>query len=67
MVLLRFEQSGELFDLPVTVTLEYGDRPPTDVVAKVTDAVTELRVPIEGRLAGVAVNRDHAAVARIER
>ncbi|MGE5358965.1 MAG: M1 family aminopeptidase [Bacteroidales bacterium] len=66
-VALRFDQVGEVFDLPVTVTLDYADRQPTDIVVKITQATTELRVPVEGRLVRVEVNRDHAAVARIEK
>jgi hypothetical protein len=64
---LRFEQAGDLFDVPVTVTFDYEDREAVNVVVKVTDAVTEMRVPLEGRLRRVDVNRDQAAVARIDK
>jgi hypothetical protein len=66
-IVLRFEQIGDLFDVPVTVTLDYVNRPPVDVVVAVTDAVTEMRVPLEGTLRGVDVNRDRAAVAQIDK
>ena len=66
-IVLRFDQAGDVFDIPVTVTLDYADRPPSDVLVKVTEAMTEMRVPLAGKLRGVDVNRDKAAVARIER
>ena len=34
---VRFEQIGELFDVPVTVTLQYADKKPVDVVVPVTE------------------------------
>ncbi len=66
-VVVRFEQLGEVFDLPVTVTLRYADRPSADVIVPVTEQVAEVRVPIAGKLRGVEVNRDEAAPARFER
>jgi hypothetical protein len=66
-IVLRFDQTGDVFDIPVTVTLDYADRPPSHVIVQVTEATTEMRVPLSGRLRGVEVNRDKAAVARIER
>jgi hypothetical protein len=65
-VVLRFEQVGELFDVPVTVTLNYADQPRAQIVVPVTEAVTETRVPLAGRLRKVEVNKDRAAVARID-
>jgi len=67
VIVLRFEQTGDIFDLPVTVTLDYAGRPPVDVVVPVTEAVTETRVPLEGTLRSVGVNRDQAAVAKIDK
>ena len=65
-VILRFEQEGELFDVPVTVTLNYRSGASEDIVVPVTDEITELRVPLAGQLRGVDVNRDHAALAQID-
>ena len=48
-VVLRVEQIGEVFDVPVTVTLQYADRRSTDVVVRATEQVAELRVPLTGR------------------
>jgi hypothetical protein len=62
-VVLRFEQAGEIFDFPVTVTLFYADGRSSDVLVKVTDRMVETRVPLTGRLSRVEVNRDEATVA----
>ena len=62
-VVLRFEQSGEIFDFPVTVTLLYADGRTTDILMKVTDRVVETRMPLKGRLIRAVVNRDEATVA----
>ena len=60
---LRFEQTGEIFDMPATVTLDYVDRAPTEITVKVTDAVVEARVPVTGTLRKIDVNRDELTVA----
>ena len=65
-VILRFEQEREIFDVPVTVTLNYRSGASEDIVVPVTDEITELRVPLAGQLRGVDVNRDHAALAQID-
>ena len=51
-VVLHVEQIGELFDVPVTVTLQYADRKPVDVLVPVTDRIVDQRVPLEGVLRG---------------
>ena len=67
-VLLRFEQRTErLFDLPVTVTLQYRSGEEVSMVVPVTERVTERRVPARGRVRRVSVNRDRMALARIDR
>jgi hypothetical protein len=65
-VTLRFEQQGETFDLPVTVTLVFESGETRDVLVKLTDKVTELTVPLEGRLREVEVNQDNAALAEFD-
>jgi hypothetical protein len=66
-VVVRVEQLGELFDVPLTVTLQYADRKPQDVVVPVTDRVVEVRVPLAGALRGVDVNKDDATLAEVVR
>jgi aminopeptidase N len=59
---LRFEQAGEVYDFPVTVTLDYLDNTSTNAVVKVTDRVVEVRIPVKGKLRRIDVNRDQAAL-----
>lgn len=67
-VLLRFEQlSDRLFDLPVTVTVQYRSGEEQSVVVPVTERVTEHRLPARGRVRRVSVNRDRMALANIDR
>ncbi len=67
-VRLRLEQqTEELYDVPVTVTLQYSTGDTQDVVVGVNERVTDARVPLRGVLRGVDVNRDFQALARITR
>ena len=66
-VVLRFEQRSErLFELPVTVTVQYRSGEEESVVVPVIDRVTEHRLPARGRVRRVSVNRDRMALARID-
>lgn len=65
-VVLRIEQVGELFDVPVTVVLNYGDRKTTVIVA-VTERTVEKRVALEGTLRGVDVSKDDGTLAEINK
>ena len=49
-VLLRIEQSGEIFDVPVTVSIAYDNLPTQYVTLRVHGAVTEERVVLKGRV-----------------
>ena len=64
-VVLRVDQIGELFDLPVTITLQYADRKPADVVVKVGERTVEQRVPLAGVLRGIEVSKDDGTLAEI--
>jgi aminopeptidase N len=66
-VRLIFEQAGEAFEVPVTVTLVYASGQQQQVVVPVAGAATERRLPLAGPLRRVDVNDDGAAVARIDR
>ncbi len=63
---LRFEQRGPIFDVPVTVRLKYASGETEDVIVKVSDTMTELRVPLHGTLRTAEANADFAALARID-
>jgi hypothetical protein len=64
-VVLRVEQIGEVFDLPVTVSLQYVDRRPVDVLVPVTEQVVERRMPLVGVLRGVEISKDDGMLAEI--
>jgi hypothetical protein len=64
-VVLRIEQVGELFDLPLTVTLQYTDRKPVDVVIPVTEGTVERRVALAGTLRRVDINKDDGTMAEV--
>jgi hypothetical protein len=64
-VVLSVEQVGEIFDVPVTVTLEYADKKPVDVVVVATDRVAEKRVPLAGVLRGIEFNKDDGGLVEI--
>jgi aminopeptidase N len=66
-VVLHFEQSGELFDLPVTVTLQYGDRRSVDVIVPVTDQTVDKRVALDGPLRSVEISRDDGMIAEVSK
>ncbi len=66
-ILLRFEQLSErLFELPLTVTVQYRSGEEESVVVPVIDRVTEHRLPARGRVRRVSVNRDRMALANID-
>jgi aminopeptidase N len=65
-LIVRFEQIGEVVDVPLTITLDYTSRPGEEIVA-LTEAVVEKRFPLAGPLRNVAVNDDHAALGHFER
>jgi hypothetical protein len=65
---VRFEQrQGDIFDIPVTVTLTYADGSIQDVVVKIDDKVKEQTISLKGPLRSVDVNRDSAALAEVEK
>jgi hypothetical protein len=66
-VVLHFEQSGDIFDLPLTVTLQYADRRVADVFVPVTDRIVEARFPLDGTLRSAEVSRDDGALVEVER
>ena len=70
-LVVRFEQLGPtaenaLYDVPVTVSIHYGDKTVEDVVA-VTQASVEKRFALSGPIRSVEVNADGAALATLEK
>jgi aminopeptidase N len=64
-VILQVEQIGEVFDVPLTIELQYADRKPVDVLVAVTDRTVEKRVPLGGVLRGIDVSKDDGTMAEI--
>ena len=62
---LRFEQRGKLFEVPISVTLRYRAGDVESLVVPVAEQVTEVRVPVHGQLRDVEVNTDNGALVEI--
>jgi hypothetical protein len=59
-VTVRFEQIGERFEVPVTVTLRHGTTS-TEVTVPVIEQLTTHRIPTPSQVRSVGVNEDDAA------
>lgn len=66
-LVVRFEQAGEIFDVPVLVTVTYTDGKTSEHLVAISEAVTEQRLPLVGVVRSVEANQDGGAVAVIER
>ena len=64
---LRFEQKGDVYELPTTVTLTYADGTTEDVLVPIAEKVVERSLPLKGRLRAVDVNRDGAVLGIFEK
>jgi hypothetical protein len=61
---VRFEQvEGNAVDLPLTVTVVYADGRSHDVIVQIDDRRAEVRIPVQGTVRQVQINRDFAAIA----
>lgn len=69
-VVISASQSGLVYDLPITLTIEQAGGARRNVLLLLTDASAELRVPIDaaaGSVRRVHVDSDSAALARFVR
>ncbi len=64
-LVLRVDQAGEVFDLPITVVLTFSDRAPQMVAIPITDRTVERRIPLSGTLRTVDVNKDDGTLADV--
>jgi hypothetical protein len=64
---VRFDQKGEVFDIPITVTITYADGTSEDVIVTLAEATTERVIPLKGTLRAVDVNKDGGSLAEIEK
>ncbi len=61
-LLVRIEQSGDVFDFPYTVTVQYADGRSEDITIPVSEAVTERTIPFSGTVKRVVMKDDLALV-----
>jgi hypothetical protein len=66
-LVVRFEQPGEIYDVPVTMAVTYSDGKTSEFVVIVDDATKEARLPLTGSVRGIEANPDGAAIALIEK
>jgi aminopeptidase N len=66
-LVVRFEQSGDIYDVPVTMAVTYGDGKTAEFVVIVNDAANEARFPLAGTIRSVEANPDGAAIALIDK
>ena len=66
-LVVRFEQAGEIYDVPVTMAVTYADGKTAEFVVIVNEATNEARFPLTGTLRSVEANPDGAAIAIIEK
>jgi hypothetical protein len=62
-VVLHVEQVGELFDVPLTVILQYADKREVQVTMPVTERVVDMPVPLTGTLRSVEISKDDGTLA----
>ena len=64
-LVLRLDQTGDVFDLPVTVVLTFSDRAPETIAIPIADRTVERRIPLDGVLRGVDVSKDDGTLADV--
>ena len=66
-LVVRFEQSGDIFDVPVTMAVTYADGTTSEFTVIVNDATAEGRMPLTGAVRSIDANPDGAAIAIIDK
>ena len=66
-LVLHFDQVGELFDVPVGITVQYANRTSADVVVPVTERSVEKRVPLNSALRSVDISKNDISLAVISK
>jgi aminopeptidase N len=64
-LIVHVDQIGEVFEVPLTLTLQYAGGKKTDVVIAVRDQSTDKRIPLGSALQSVAINRDDGILAEV--
>jgi aminopeptidase N len=63
VVVLRFEQTGDIFDMPALVTLAYADGRSTDVIVRIDDRVVERTIELAGPLRAATISKRDVTLA----
>ncbi|MEQ1910974.1 MAG: M1 family aminopeptidase [Vicinamibacterales bacterium] len=66
VAMLRFTQTGDVFDLPVLVTLDYADGHSKDVVVSIGDETGEIPVRLDGALRSASISKRDVSLADIK-
>ena len=66
-LIVRIEQLGEVYDVPVTIAVTYTDNKTSEFVVIANEALNVAQFPLTGTLRSVEANPDGAAIAVIER
>ena len=66
-LVVRFEQTGDIYDVPVTMEVTYTDGKTAEFIVMVNDTTSEGRFPLTGTIRAIEANPDSAAVAIIDR
>ena len=64
-LVLAFEQSGPIFEVPVSVTLRYRSGEVETTVVPVTEQLTEVRIPLRGELRDVSIDKNDGVLGEI--
>ncbi|HKF69851.1 MAG TPA: M1 family aminopeptidase, partial [Vicinamibacterales bacterium] len=63
---VHVDQIGEVFHVPVTLTLQYAGGKKVDVVVPVEEQSTDQRIRLDSPLQSVAINKDDGVLAEID-
>jgi len=66
-VAIRIEQTNGVFDLPVTMTLEFENRTTRDIVIPVTEQRVEVRIPLDSPLRSMRMSERDGTLAEARR
>jgi hypothetical protein len=64
-VVIHVEQMGEVFDVPLTVTVQYADKHDVRVMIPVTERSVDVALPLTGTLRGIDVSKDDGTLAEV--
>ena len=66
-LIVRFEQTGDIYDVPVTMAVTYTDGKTSEFIVQVNDVANVAQFPLTGTVRSVEANPDGAAIAVFEK